>query len=204
MPSTCNSPARPYHCRQLRQPSITSHPPSAARLARYLLGRAAASLRALRTRSAAAEPVASPVLSPHSMRHQPHPLGRSCLFLPWPAPGHHAPTGGPPVRPPAVLAASPSAIAFVSYAPPGPACHSFLSPGLSSTVINHAFVSIHRPGSSTLFGLAVRFQRVDLQSSHEGGAPRIILLSISSRADDLIHCASASATNSASFIACPS
>ena len=42
------------------------------------------------------------------------PLGRSCLFLPWPAPGRHAPTGGPSVRPPAVLAASLSATASIS------------------------------------------------------------------------------------------
>ena len=42
-------------------------------------------------------------------------------------------------------------------APPGPACHSFLSPGLSSTVVIPAFVHTHRPGSSTLFGLAVSF-----------------------------------------------
>ena len=42
----------------------------------------AASLRALRTRSAAAEPVASPVLSPPSMRIRPPPLGRPACFCP--------------------------------------------------------------------------------------------------------------------------
>ena len=31
--------------------------------------------------------------------HPPAPLGRSCLLPPWPALGHHAPTGGLPVRP---------------------------------------------------------------------------------------------------------
>ena len=36
-----------------------------------------------------------------------------------------------------------------------PACRSFLCPGLSFTVVVHAFVPIHRPGSSTLFGLVV-------------------------------------------------
>ena len=61
-------------------------------------------------------------------------------------------------------------------APPGPACRSFLCPGLSFTVVVHAFVPSHRPGSSTLFGLAVRLQYVRLQSSHGGGAPRIIPL----------------------------
>ena len=40
--------------------------------------------------------------------------------------------------------------------------------------------------------------------SHGGGAPRIITLPMSSRTHDFIHCASASATNSASFITCPS
>ena len=90
------------------------------------------------------------------------------------------------------------------HAPPGPACRRFFSPSLSSTVVIPAFVPIHRLGSSTLFGLAVRSQHVDLQSSHGGGAPRIILLPISSRTYDLIHYASASATNSASYIACPS
>ena len=84
------------------------------------------------------------------------------------------------MRPPAALAASASAIAFVSYAPPDPACHSFPSPGLSSTVVVHAFASVHRPGSSTLFGLAVSFQHVALQSSHGGGPPRITPLPISS------------------------
>ena len=38
-----------------------------------------------------------------------------------------------------------------------------------------------------------------MQSSHGGGAPRIIPLPISSRTYDLIHCASASATNSFFF-----
>ena len=89
-------------------------------------------------------------------------------------------------------------------ASPGPACRTFPCPGLSFTVVVHAFVPIHRPGSSTLFGLAVRFQHVGLQSSHGGGAPRIFPLPISSRTYDLIHCASASATNSASFVASPS
>ena len=89
-------------------------------------------------------------------------------------------------------------------APPGPAFRRFFSPSLSSTVVIHAFIPVHRLGGSTLFGLAVRFQHVGLQSSHGGGAPRIIPLPISSRTYDLIHCASASATNSASFIACPS
>ena len=78
------------------------------------------------------------------------------------------------------------------------------SPSLSSTVVIHAFVPVHSLGNSTLFGLAVRFQHVGLQSSHGGGAPRIFPLPISSRTYDLIHCASASATSSASFIACPS
>ena len=72
------------------------------------------------------------------------------------------------------------------------------------TVVIHAFIPVHRLGSFTLFGLAVRFQHVGLQSSHGGGAPRIIPLPTSSRTYDLIHCASASATNSASFITCPS
>ena len=84
---------------------------------------------------------------------------------------------------------------------PFPACRSFLSPGLSSTVLIHAFVPVHKPGNSTLFGLAVRLQHVGLQSSHGGG---IISLPISSRTYDLIRCASASATDSASFIACHS
>ena len=53
---------------------------------------------------------------PPPSRLPPAPLGRSCLFLPWPAPGHH-----------------------------------------NFTLVVHAFVPIHRPGSSTLFGLAVRF-----------------------------------------------
>ena len=85
-----------------------------------------------------------------------------------------------------------------------PACRSFLCPGLSFTVVVHAFVPIHRPGSSTLFGLAVRFPHVGLKSSHGGGAPRIFPLPMSSRTHDLIHCATASAPNSASFITCPS
>ena len=37
------------------------------------------------------------VASQHA--HSPAPLGRSCLLLPWPAPGDHAPMCGPPVRP---------------------------------------------------------------------------------------------------------
>ena len=64
-----------------------------------------------------------------------------------------------------------------------------------NTVAIHAFIPVHSLGSSTLFGLAVRFQHVGLQSSHGGGAPRIFPLPISSRTYDLIHCASASATN---------
>ena len=80
---------------------------------------------------------------------------------------------------------------------PGPACRSFLCSGLSFTVVVHAFVPTHRPGSSTLFGLAVRSPHVALKSSHGGGAPRNIPLPMSSRTHDLIHCASASATNSA-------
>ena len=69
---------------------------------------------------------------------------------------------------------------------PGPACRCFFSPSLSSTVVIHAFIPVHRLGSSTLFGLAVRFQHVDLQSSYGGGASRIISLPISSRTYDLI------------------
>ena len=103
------------------------------------------------------------------------------------------------------LSVLPACQPLPSYpAPPGPACRRFFSPGLSSTVVIHAFIPVHRLGGSTLFGLAVRSQHVGLQSSHGGGAPRIIPLPISSRTYDLIHCASASATNSASFIACPS
>ena len=43
---------------------------------------------------------------------------------------------------------------------PCPAYRRFLSLGLSSTVLIHAFVSVPRPGSFTLFGVAVRFQHV--------------------------------------------
>ena len=45
------------------------------------------------------------VASQHA--HPPAPFGRSCLLLPWPAPGHHAPTGGPPVRPLSCLCCQP-------------------------------------------------------------------------------------------------
>ena len=92
---------------QLRQPSITSHPPSAARLAGCLLGRAGSLPQGVAhsvcRRRAGCLPGA--VASQHA--HPPAPLGRSCLLLPWPAPGHHAPTGGPPVRPPSCLCCQP-------------------------------------------------------------------------------------------------
>ena len=98
---------------------------SAARLAGSLLGRAGSLpqgvAHSVRRRRAGCLPGA--VASQHA--HQPTPLGRSCLFLPWPAPGHHAPTGGPPVRPPAVLAASQSAIAYISCT--AWSCMSYLS-----------------------------------------------------------------------------
>ena len=42
------------------------------------------------------------------------------------------------------------------------------------SVLIHAFIPVDRPGSSTLFGSAVRFQHVHLQSSHGGGASRRI------------------------------
>ena len=71
-------------------------------------------LRALRTRSAATEPVASPVLSPPSMRIRPPPLGGPVCSCP----GRYLATMPLPVDPqrdsPAVRAASLSAITFVS------------------------------------------------------------------------------------------
>ena len=142
---------------QLRQPSITSHPPSAARLAGCLLGRAGSLPQGVAhsvcRRRAGCLPGA--VASQHA--HPPGPLGRSCLLLPWPAPGPPCPTGWTPSETPHLSVLSACQPLPPYSAPPGPACRSFLCPGLSFTVFVHAFVPIHKPGSSTLFGLAVRF-----------------------------------------------
>ena len=108
-------------------------------------------------------------------------------------PATTAPTGGPPARPPSCPCCQP--VSLYLRIPHRLVLHvvDFSFPSLSPTVVIHAFIIDHRLGSSTLFGLAVRFQHVGLQSSHGGGAPRIIPLPISSRTYDLIHCASASA-----------
>ena len=53
------------------------------------------------------------VASQHA--HPPAPLGRSCLFLPWPVPGHHAPTGGPPARPPSCPCCQPVSLFFFFF-----------------------------------------------------------------------------------------
>ena len=187
---------------QLRQPLTTSHPPSAARLAGCLLGRAGSlpqgAAHSVCRRRADCLPGA--VASQHA--HPPAPLWRSYLLLPWPAPGHHAPTGGPPVRPSCPCC---QPVSHYLCIPHRLVLHvvAFLSePELYRS--HPCLIRVHKLGSSTLSGLAVRFQHVGLQSSHGGGAPRIIPLPISSRTYDLIRCASASATNSASFITCPS
>ena len=69
------------------------------RLAGRLLGRAGSLpqgvAHSVRRRRAGCPPGA--VASQHA--HQPAPLERSCLLLPWLAPGDHAPTGEPPVTP---------------------------------------------------------------------------------------------------------
>ena len=101
-------PAPFMHC---HADDITIHAasPSATRLVGCLPGRAGSLPQGVahlvRRRQAGCLPGA--VASQHV--HLPAPLGRSCLFLPWPAPGHHTPTGGPP----AVSAVSLSAIASI-------------------------------------------------------------------------------------------
>ena len=84
--------------RQQSQPYLVHTSPSRCRLASGASPWQGRQLASGHCALAAAEPVASPVLSPPQHAHQPALPGRSCLFLPRLAPGHHAPTSGPPVQ----------------------------------------------------------------------------------------------------------
>ena len=115
---TCNSPRPPYHAPA--QTAILPQPSSQCRQASWAppwQGRQPPSGRCRR-----AGCLLGAVASQHA--HQPVPLGRSCLLLPWLAPGHHPPTGGPPVTPSCPFCQPVCQPLPLYFAPPGLACYS--------------------------------------------------------------------------------
>ena len=140
MPSTCNSPPHPYHCNH--------HPSSQCRQASWVppLGRAGSLPQGIAHLVCRRRAVCLPGAVASQRAHPPAPPWEVLSVPALAGTRLPCPDRWTPGETPSCPCCQPVSHLPPYPAPPGPVCRSLLSPGLSSTVLIHAFVPDYRPG----------------------------------------------------------